>query len=130
MHLPLAGRARPTGAAGEVLARCPVALLARGPVVVDGVLLLLGDDRVHAVAPRCPHLGMPLQDAEVRDGTLTCRAHGGRYRLEDGRAVRGPCRRPLPVHRVEVEDGQVVVSAALPRPGRLRALLAAVRRWR
>lgn len=85
-----------------------------GPLEEEGLLLRLGDGGVRAYRNQCRHLAVPLDreaKGELWDATgrwLECRAHGARYRPDDGLCVEGPCRgshlRPL---TVEVRDGSV-----------------------
>ena len=49
-------------------------------------------DEVFAHPALCPHLGGPLDEAEIRDGYLVCPWHGYRFSLADGRNPDGrPC---------------------------------------
>ena len=57
----------------------------------------------------CTHLGMPLHDGELRDGVLTCRYHGFRYRLATGECLTAPDVQ-LPRYPVRVESGRVLVQ--------------------
>jgi nitrite reductase/ring-hydroxylating ferredoxin subunit len=63
----------------------------RSVVVVDGVeLLVLSVRRRFSVLEnRCPHLGLPLDDARVVGRTLVCSAHGYKYALADGSHLPG-----------------------------------------
>ncbi len=110
------------------LATCPVQALRAGPVVTDGVALVLDGGTVRAFTDRCPHGGASLAQGEVRGGVVTCPRHGARYRLRDGRALSGPVRTPLPVFGVDVRAGIVHVVPQPPgRSAPLRRLVEAVR---
>ena len=54
------------------------------------VLLYRQGTRVSAMEDACTHLGGPLHEGTVEDGCVTCPWHGSRFRLSDGRVVRGP----------------------------------------
>jgi nitrite reductase/ring-hydroxylating ferredoxin subunit len=41
--------------------------------------------------------------------TVTCPAHGSVFRLDDGKVMRPPATKPVPVYDVKVEDGRVFV---------------------
>jgi nitrite reductase/ring-hydroxylating ferredoxin subunit/Fe-S cluster biogenesis protein NfuA len=58
----------------------------------QGVSLLLTrvGEEVRAFPNACPHLGMPLDDAEIKGGIITCRYHGFRYALADGECLTAP----------------------------------------
>lgn len=63
----------------------------RSVVLVDGVeLLVLSVRRRFTVLEnRCPHLGLPLDDARVVGKTIVCNAHGYKYALTDGAHIPG-----------------------------------------
>lgn len=94
---------------GELIDRKPVR------VAVDGepILLLKADDQVFAVGNQCTHQGAALDRGVVRIAgalrTVTCPAHGSMFRLDDGKVMRPPATKPVPVYDVKVEDGQVFV---------------------
>ena len=78
---------------------------------VGGASLLLtrvGDD-VRAYPNACPHLGMPLDDAEIKDGVLTCRYHGFQYLLATGESLT-VADVALPSLPVELDAGRVRVD--------------------
>ena len=63
----------------------------RTVVVVDGRELLVLHVRRHftVVENRCPHLGLPLDDARIVGRTLVCSMHGYKYALADGAHIPG-----------------------------------------
>jgi nitrite reductase/ring-hydroxylating ferredoxin subunit len=40
---------------------------------------------------------------------VTCPAHGSTFRLDDGKVMRPPATKPVPVYDVKVEDGRVYI---------------------
>lgn len=58
-------------------------------VTVDNqkVMLTRVNGEVHALANKCPHLGMPLAKGKVCDGVVTCPWHGASYNLSTGENV-------------------------------------------
>ena len=82
-------------------------------VLVDGaaVMLYRSGERIFAIGNRCSHQGAPLDHGPVRVGgseaTVTCRAHGSMFRLQDGAVVRGPATEPVPAYDVRLADGMV-----------------------
>lgn len=75
------------------------------------VLVVRSGERVFAVADRCTHQGASLSrgPVSVTDSlaSVTCPAHGSRFRLDDGRVLRGPAARPVAAYETRVEDGVV-----------------------
>jgi nitrite reductase/ring-hydroxylating ferredoxin subunit len=84
-------------------------------VAIDGqaVLLLKADDQLFAIGNQCTHQGAGLDRGVVRIAgsvrTVTCPAHGSTFRLDDGKVMRPPATKPVPVYDVKVEDGRVFV---------------------
>ncbi len=95
-------------------------------VEIDGnkVLLIRRDDGIYATAPRCPHMGLPLDKGELTpEGELRCKFHHARFDPKDGRVcqwadfppgiqlvnlIRKP--KPLETYPVKVEDGTIWVD--------------------
>lgn len=88
------------------------------------VLLLRQGDQVYAVAPRCPHMGAPLERGTVTaEGSLVCPWHRSAFNLRTGDVeawtpwppavgrVLGTLRREraLPVFPVKEEAGRIWV---------------------
>lgn len=75
-------------------------------------------DEVRAYPNACAHLGMPLDDGEIVDGTITCRYHGFRYLLDTGECttVREVALPQLPTSivdgRVRVDLGRAAMRGA------------------
>ncbi len=80
-------------------------------VDVDGRRVLLHRDgtSVYAMENACSHLGGPLDEGKVTDGAVTCPWHGSRFRLKDGRCVRGPATFPQLRLEARVNAGTVEV---------------------
>lgn len=77
------------------------------------VLLLMADDQVFAIGNQCTHQGAGLDRGVVKIAgsvrTVTCPAHGSVFSLDDGKVMRPPATKPVPVYDVKVEDGRVFV---------------------
>jgi nitrite reductase/ring-hydroxylating ferredoxin subunit len=78
---------------------------------VEGVAIVLvrRGDRIHALGERCSHLGGPLSEGHVQDGSIVCPWHGSRFALEDGRVLDGPATIPQPCLETRVREGYVEV---------------------
>src|SRR5437588_615715 len=80
-------------------------------VEVEGraVLLYREGPRVFAMEHACAHAGGPLDEAEARDGVVTCPWHGSQFRLRDGALVRGPSTFSQLRLQARIAKGQVEV---------------------
>lgn len=70
----------------------------------DLVIVRVGDT-VHAMHAVCAHAGGPLDKGEVVDGCLQCPWHASRFRLTDGRVVRGPAVYDQPAYEIRPAEG-------------------------
>ncbi|MBI4556972.1 MAG: Rieske (2Fe-2S) protein [Candidatus Hydrogenedentes bacterium] len=59
----------------------------------------------------CTHLGCTVQ-FQADKQRIHCACHGGTYDMHTGRNIGGPPPKPLKAYKVEMKDGQVVVSRA------------------
>lgn len=71
--------------------------------------------RVCALAHPCAHLGGPLSEGTLKDGTVVCPWHGSEFALDDGQVVNGPATQPQPVFAVQERDGQIEVASRSDR---------------
>lgn len=79
------------------------------PGKVRIALFRVGEGGVFACEDRCPHADAALANGLLRDGTLTCAAHGFGFDTATGSChVRGP--KPLVRYPVRVEGGRVMVT--------------------
>jgi nitrite reductase/ring-hydroxylating ferredoxin subunit len=62
-----------------------------------------------ALAEHCSHLGGPLSEGELKDGSIVCPWHGSEFALRDGRVINGPATHPQPCFDVRERDGAVEV---------------------
>jgi len=76
------------------------------------IVLVKKGDKIFALANACSHLGGPLNEGELCNGSITCPWHGSRFALDDGRVIDGPATYPQPKFDVRVENGQVQVKAS------------------
>ena len=81
-----------------------------------GVLLVRQHGRVCALVHSCAHLGGPLSEGTLKEGSVVCSWHGSEFALDDGRVLNGPATRNQPCLVVRERDGRVEVKAA-PLPG-------------
>ena len=73
------------------------------------VLLVRGEESVHAYEDRCAHLGVPLSEGTLEGDVITCSAHHYQYDACTGRGVnpRSVC---LKAFRVKVVDEVIYVD--------------------
>jgi len=68
------------------------------PVEVDGLALLIAadlDGKIFAIANSCPHLGTPLENGRLGEGsTIVCPLHKSAFSLETGDVVGDWCPYP------------------------------------
>jgi len=67
---------------------------------INALVLVREGDRVLALHDQCAHAGGPLSGGTLVDGCLECPLHGSRFRVADGRVVRGPSVYDQPVYEV------------------------------
>jgi nitrite reductase/ring-hydroxylating ferredoxin subunit/uncharacterized membrane protein len=82
----------------------------RVDVAGEPVMLVRRDGRVCALADTCSHLGGPLSEGTLEDGTIVCPWHGSRFSLDDGRVIDGPATHPQPCLDARVRAGRVEVK--------------------
>jgi nitrite reductase/ring-hydroxylating ferredoxin subunit/uncharacterized membrane protein len=117
--------------AGQTLPAGFVAVLPEGELAEgelkrvqhDGVPILLTrrGSRVLALAETCSHLGGPLAEGRIVDGSVECPWHGSRFALDDGSVVDGPAVHPQPCLETRVRDGQIEIRTASRQPMALTA---------
>lgn len=69
---------------------------------------------VCALAHSCAHMGGPLSEGTLKDGSVVCPWHGSEFALDDGRVLNGPSTHPQPCFTVRERDGQIEVRASSP----------------
>lgn len=75
------------------------------------VLVARRRGKVCSLAHPCAHLGGPLSEGTLKDGSVVCPWHGSEFALEDGRVLNGPATQPQPALDVRERDGAIEVKA-------------------
>jgi nitrite reductase/ring-hydroxylating ferredoxin subunit/uncharacterized membrane protein len=75
------------------------------------VLVARQHGRVCALAHTCTHLGGPLSEGELKDGSVVCPWHGSEFALDDGRVLNGPATQTEPSFDVREQDGGIWIKA-------------------
>jgi nitrite reductase/ring-hydroxylating ferredoxin subunit/uncharacterized membrane protein len=78
------------------------------------VLLVRQHGRVCALVHACAHLGGPLSEGTLKDGSVVCPWHGSEFALDDGHVVNGPSTHDQPCLVVRERDGRIEVKVAPP----------------
>jgi nitrite reductase/ring-hydroxylating ferredoxin subunit/uncharacterized membrane protein len=85
--------------------------MVRGRAGQADVLLIRQHGRVCALVHACAHLGGPLSEGTLKDGSVVCPWHGSEFALEDGRVLNGPATHDQPCLVVRERDGTIEVKA-------------------
>jgi nitrite reductase/ring-hydroxylating ferredoxin subunit/uncharacterized membrane protein len=80
--------------------------------VRDDLLVVRQHGRLCALAHQCAHLGGPLSEGTLKDGTVVCPWHGSEFRLVDGSVVNGPSTHPQPCFQTREGNDQIEVGPA------------------
>jgi nitrite reductase/ring-hydroxylating ferredoxin subunit/uncharacterized membrane protein len=72
-------------------------------------LLVRQQNRVCALAHPCAHLGGPLSEGTLKDGSVVCPWHGSEFALDDGRVLNGPATEAQPCFAVREQGGKIEV---------------------
>jgi nitrite reductase/ring-hydroxylating ferredoxin subunit/uncharacterized membrane protein len=62
-----------------------------------------------ALAEHCSHLGGPLSEGTLKDGSIVCPWHGSEFALRDGSVINGPATHPQPCFDVRERASAVEV---------------------
>ena len=68
--------------------------------------------RVCALAHSCAHLGGPLSEGTLKDGSVVCPWHGSEFALDNGRVLNGPATEPQPCFAAREREGQIELRAS------------------
>ena len=67
--------------------------------------------RFYAFHNRCTHWGVALSEGYINSANqVVCLYHDSSFDLRSGAAIGGPAPEDLPIYKVRVEDGRVLVS--------------------
>jgi nitrite reductase/ring-hydroxylating ferredoxin subunit/uncharacterized membrane protein len=97
-------------------AALPENSMARARAADTDILVVRQHGRVCALVHSCAHLGGPLSEGTLKDGSVVCPWHGSEFALDDGRVLNGPATHNQPCLAVRERDGRIEVKVA-PRSG-------------
>lgn len=75
------------------------------------VLIARQRGRACALAHPCGHLGGPLSEGTLKNGSVVCPWHGSEFALEDGRVLNGPATMNQPCFAVRESNGRIEVKS-------------------
>ena len=75
------------------------------------LLLVRQHGRVCALAHPCAHMGGPLSEGTLKDGSVVCPWHGSEFGLDDGHVINGPATQQQPCLAVRERVGEIEVKA-------------------
>jgi nitrite reductase/ring-hydroxylating ferredoxin subunit/uncharacterized membrane protein len=78
----------------------PEGKLVKAKLGINTLVLVRTGETVLALHDTCAHAGGPLSGGALVDGCVECPWHGSRFRLADGRVVRGPSVYDQPTYEV------------------------------
>ncbi|HEX7183798.1 MAG TPA: Rieske 2Fe-2S domain-containing protein [Thermoanaerobaculia bacterium] len=67
--------------------------------------------RLYAFDDTCTHAGCSLAMGKLDGTTVTCACHGSQFDVTTGAVLRGPARRPVRSHIVQVEAEDLLAEA-------------------
>lgn len=71
---------------------------------LQNLVLVRQGDHIRALHDQCAHAGGPLSQGTLVDDCIECPWHGSRFRLVDGRAMRGPTVYDQPAYEVRTAE--------------------------
>jgi nitrite reductase/ring-hydroxylating ferredoxin subunit/uncharacterized membrane protein len=74
-------------------------------------LLVRQHGRLCGLAHSCTHLGGPLSEGTLKDGSVVCPWHGSEFALGDGHVIKGPASINQPCLEVRERGGTIEVKA-------------------
>jgi nitrite reductase/ring-hydroxylating ferredoxin subunit/uncharacterized membrane protein len=74
-------------------------------------LLVRQHGRLCGLAHSCTHLGGPLSEGTLKDGSVVCPWHGSEFALGDGHVIKGPASISQPCLEVRERGGTIEVKA-------------------
>jgi len=93
-------------------ANLPAGAMMRAHTVDADALLVRQHGRLCALAHSCSHLGGPLSEGTLKDGSVVCPWHGSEFALDDGRVITGPATQDQPVLCVRERHDRIEIKQA------------------
>jgi nitrite reductase/ring-hydroxylating ferredoxin subunit len=75
------------------------------------LLIVRQHGQLCALAHACAHLGGPLSEGTLKDGSVVCPWHGSEFALDDGHVINGPATQNQPCLDVRERAGRIEVKS-------------------
>ncbi|MCX7282723.1 MAG: Rieske 2Fe-2S domain-containing protein [Novosphingobium sp.] len=75
------------------------------------ILICNSQGAFFAVENKCSHADEALECGRIRNGWISCPAHGARFDLESGEAMNPPAKDSIATFPLRVVDGMIEVAA-------------------
>jgi nitrite reductase/ring-hydroxylating ferredoxin subunit/uncharacterized membrane protein len=76
------------------------------------VLLARQHGRLCALAHSCAHMGGPLSEGTLKDGSVVCPWHASEFALDDGHVINGPATQSQPCFATREREGTIEVKGS------------------
>jgi nitrite reductase/ring-hydroxylating ferredoxin subunit/uncharacterized membrane protein len=84
--------------------------MAKAAIEDASFLLVRQHGRVCALAHPCSHLGGPLSEGTLKDGSVVCPWHGSEFALDEGRVINGPATQAQPCFAVREHAARIEIK--------------------
>jgi 3-phenylpropionate/trans-cinnamate dioxygenase ferredoxin subunit len=74
------------------------------------ILICRSKGAFFAVENKCSHADEPLECGRIRNGWISCPAHGARFDLETGEALNPPAKDPIVTFALRIVDDFIEVA--------------------
>jgi nitrite reductase/ring-hydroxylating ferredoxin subunit len=83
---------------------CSMDLIPSGSVKafhVNGkeIMVINNNGQLFCLEARCTHAGAPLAEGTIKDDILTCPWHGSKFKISNGKVIKGPAKQDLKVYK-------------------------------
>jgi nitrite reductase/ring-hydroxylating ferredoxin subunit/uncharacterized membrane protein len=92
----------------------PESTMRKATIEDASFLVVRQHGEVCALAHSCAHMGGPLSEGTLNDGSVVCPWHGSEFALDDGRVMKGPSTHPQPCFAVREREGRIALRASNP----------------
>lgn len=92
----------------------PASGLKQVEVAGKKILLICRDNEITAIDGTCPHAGAPLSEGVLYKDSVICPWHKAAFAAGSGKCVEPPAVDDLPAYKIEIVDGDIILSDEEP----------------